>query len=67
MTATATATATAIEPKRRGDAILATMQAQRAYAQSSPAPTRSGFDEAHAIVERLVQDGFIVPAPKDQA
>lgn len=56
---TDTAPRTTPADKRRGDAILATMQAQRAYCDQVPNEDRSTFDEAHAIVERLVAGGFI--------
>lgn len=49
-------------PQRlRGDAILAAMQAGRTYAAETAADPsqRSNFDAAHAIVDRLIADGFI--------
>ena len=48
-----------ITPKTRGDAILATMQAARAYRTNTPDLLRSTFDEAHAVIERLQADGYI--------
>ncbi|MFB7853784.1 hypothetical protein [Rhodococcus qingshengii] len=48
-----------ITPKTRGDAILATMQAARAYRDNTPDILRSTFDEAHAVIERLQADGYL--------
>lgn len=48
-----------INPKTRGDAILATMQAARAYRDGTAAADYSQFDEAHAVIERLQADGYL--------
>lgn len=48
-----------INPKTRGDAILATMQAARAYRDGTAVNYRSEFDHAHAIIERLQADGYL--------
>ncbi|MFI8660739.1 hypothetical protein ACIGKR_12175 [Rhodococcus qingshengii] len=48
-----------INPKTRGDAILATMQAARAYRDGTAAVDYSQFDEAHAVIERLQADGYL--------
>ncbi|SLG40178.1 Uncharacterised protein [Mycobacteroides abscessus subsp. abscessus] len=57
---------TDIAARRRGDAILAAMQAKRAYLAASDSEERSEFDEAHAVIERLTAAGFVTfdaPAP----
>lgn len=47
---------------KRGDVILAVMQAQRAYrAETSPLDA-SAFDEAHAVADRLIADGIVAIA-----
>lgn len=46
--------------RRRGDAILAVIQAQRAFEAETEASNYQEFDEAYAIVERLVADGYLV-------
>lgn len=54
--------------KRRGDAILTTMQAARAYRDTTAPPDMHPFDEAHHIVGRLVDGGYIhltIPATEE--
>lgn len=51
---------------QRGAAILATMQARRAYRDATPRADRSKFDEAHAVIERLEGEGYLVFAHADQ-
>jgi hypothetical protein len=49
----------AVQGWNRGDVILATHQAARAYEAATPDLLRSTFDMAHAVVERLMKDGFV--------
>ena len=48
-----------ITPKKRGDAILETMHAARNYRDNTAAGEYSPFDEAHAVIERLTDKGYI--------
>ncbi len=61
------ALATPSPERRRGDAILAAMQAARAYRVQTRTRCHSEFDEAHAVIDRLIADGFLdLPARTDK-